>query len=519
VDVPDGGDNYKEGIVIHKALVGDPGDPGNYPGSILVNVPILKVHALTTLTNAIKNLGIGGWPICAGHDDDVRTPDWKYSYPPDVHPGMKAGVPGWKEDGVWKGHGVFHQRWYVVDADDEGMTLEITDTPNLGLDGTMVDMNLAIKSQVPYILHVVDAVKVIDLEHWGTGPGLSREEGLIFASEDPVALDLLCARYMFKNLPRGLISPDLFARGVPVPRYDETSGAIVTDPGVDSRLSRSTLFDYAAGRGLGKLKYHVLGVDKTTRPPRPLISKDGHFGRIERGKFVEIMTDESYFHMQSSLWHLQPTVLAYAKATDQLPGSTSNYYEEFMALDEDGDGMIDDSESGTNGGFECGLAAYGIAVNLMGKGEVNHGIFFQYSRTLKYADPSWNSGSGEWLRVVVDNFAVPVALQMATGPDTDEEGNPNIDPFFGIQYGTGADGVPKWPSLQFARYGLELSLIYDIMYANAKAYSEATGKAFTFYVPAFPPPPYYNPYGLPHVVETTDPTLVFTVRFDDGEVW
>jgi len=519
VDVPDGGDNYDE-IIIHKALVGDPGDLENYPGSVLVNSPILKVHAFTTLTNAIKNLGIGGWPSCAGHDDDPATYDWKYSYPPDIPAGIKGGVPGWKEDGVWKGHGVFHQRWYVVDANGEGMPLEITDTPNLGLDGTMVDINLAIRSQVPYILHVVDAVKVIDIDHTGGGTGLSREEGLIFASEDPVALDLLCARYMFKNLPGDPNSPDLFARGVPVPRYDEDSGTIVTDPGVDSRLLRSTLFDYAAGRGLGKVSYYVKGKDRAIAPAGRLVSKDGHFGKIERGKFVEVMTDELYFSSSNTLWDLQVTVLAYAQATDQLSGS--NYYDEFMAFDEDVNGIIDDSEVGKNGMYDCILAAFGIGLNLMGKGEVNHGIFFMYSRWLKYADPAWNVGSGDWLRLFLDGMAPSVALQMATGPDTDEKGNPNIDPFFGIQYGTGADGVPKWPSLQFARYGLEMSFIYDYMYANAVAYSEATGKGFTLYVPKsvpYFPPAGYNPQEIPNVVETKKRAKVFTVEFDDAEVW
>lgn len=518
VDVPDGGDNYDE-IIIHKALVGDPGDLDNYPGSVLVNCPILKVHIWTTLTNAIKNLGIGGWPMCAGHDGDTATYDWRYSYPADYPPGIKGGFSGWKEEGVWKGHGVFHERWYVVDANDEGMPVVITSTPSFGLDGTMVDINLAIKSQVPHILHIVDGVKVIDIEHSGSGTGLSREEGLIFASEDPVALDLLCARYMFKNVPRDPDSPDLFARGVPVPRYDGTLGAIVTDPGVDLRLLRSTLFDYAAGRGLGKVSYYVKGRDKTIWLgwPRPLlVSKDGHFGRVwwKYGGFRDVMTAELYFHMYGALSDLQPSVLAYAQATDDLTGS--NYYGEFMALDEEpSDDIIDDRELGKNGVCDCVLALLGIRLNLGGKGEVDHGTFFYNSRLLKYADPAWNLGRGDWLRVSMDTTAFAVALQMATGPDTGEEGNPNTDPFFGIQYGTGADGVSKWPSLQFARYGLEMSVIYEYMYASA----QRTGKGFTLYVPAFPPPPYYNPYGKPNVVETNDPAKVFTVLFADGEEW
>jgi len=524
VDVPGGGDNYSK-IVIHKALVGgDPNDLNdldNYPGCVLVNCPILKVHSLTTLTNAIKNLGIGVWPMRAGHDGDPSTYDWRYAYPPDVPPGVKGGFSGWMESGVWKGHGVFHERWYVVDANGEGMPSVITSTPSFGLDGTMVDMNLAIKSRVGYILHVVDAVKVIDIDHTGSGTGVARKEGLIFASKDPVALDLLCARYMFKNLPRDPNSPGTFARGVPVPHIDVDTGAIVTGPGVDLRLSRSTLFEYAEGRDLGKQSYYVKGKDVTIYPSRLLVSKDGHFGSVrwEWGNFRDIMTHELYFSMGGTLADLQPAVLGYAQATDKLSGS--KYHEEFMALDENRNGIIDDSELGRNGVCDCVLALLALKSNFIGKGEVNHGTFFYNSRLLKYADPAWNSGNGDWLRVPMDTTAFAVALQMATGPGTDEEGNPNIDPFFNIPYGAGDDGIPKWPSLQFARYCLEMSIIYDYMYASA----QRTGKGFNLYVPGGVPYfPIYRyrvgyTHGLENVNATDDPTMIFTVLFYDLEKW
>jgi hypothetical protein len=517
VDVPDGGDNYKQGIVIHKAIVGDPADPDNYPGSVLVNTPILKVHVWSILTNAIKNLGIGVWPMCTGHDNDPDTHDWRYSYPPDYPPGTKDGVPGWKEEGVWKGHGVFHQRWYVVKANDEGMPLKITDKPNMGLDGTMVDMNLAIKGQVPYVLHVVDAVKIIDIKHTGIPGAVPRKEGLILASEDPVALDLLCARYMFKNVPREPNSPHKFARAVPLPRYDEASGAIVTDQGVDERISRTRLFDYAARRGLGRLSYYVKGRDVTTTLSSPLVSKDGHLGKIENGEFVEIMTDHLYFHQGGSLWDLQPAVLAYAQATDQVSGA--NYYEEFMALDEDRNSIIDDRELGKNGLCACVLAAWSINLNLMGKGEANRGTFFNVSRLLKYADPTWNVGSVDSTRFFLDSIAFAIALQMAT----DKE-NKGQDPFFGIPYGA-VDGMPRWPSLQFARYRLEMFFIYVRMYPNAVEYSKKTEKGFKLYVPnkvPYAPPgkqPWvYNPKKVPYIVELdpTDPNYskrVFTAEF------
>jgi hypothetical protein len=230
-----------------------------------------------------------------------------------------------------------------------------------------------------------------------------------------------------------------------------------------------------------------------------------------------------YFHMQNTLWDLQPTVLAYAQATDQLSGS--NYHGEFMALDEDGNGSIDDLEFGTNGMWDCFLAGAAIAYNLIGKSEVNHGTFFVYSRFLKHAEPAWNVGSVDSMRIYMDTTAFTVASQLANGPE-------GTDPFFGIPYGTGDEGIPKWPSLQFARYGLEMSMIYDYMYSNAKAYSEQTGKPFRLYVPnSVPYAPAsasgkpllgYNPKGLPNVVEL-DPShadysrLVFTVEF--SEIW
>ena len=304
VPVPDGGDNYKEGIVIHKALIGDPNDLDNYPGNILINCPVLKVHALTVITNAIKNLGIGGWPMCAGHDHDPATHDWTYAYPHAYPPGMRGGVPGGEKKG-----GIYHARWYVEEANEEGMPLRITSAPNFGLDGTMVDINLAIKSQVPHILHIVDSVQAINVDHSGSGTGIAQDEGLIFTSKDPVALDLLCARYLFKNVPRDSLSPGRFVRTVPVPRYSKSQKAIVTRLGLDSRLSRSTLFGYSSGRGLGKLCYYVKGADTTVQKPARLASKDGHLGRIEQGKFEDIMTQELYFSQFNPL--LGPAVQQY----------------------------------------------------------------------------------------------------------------------------------------------------------------------------------------------------------------
>jgi hypothetical protein len=330
---------------------------------------------------------------------------------------------------------------------------------------------------------------------------------------------------MFKNVPGDPNSPGKFARAVPYPRYDKTSGAIVTEQGIEDRVSRATLFDYAASRGLGSLKYYVEGKDETTTVPSPLVSKDGHFGRIEDGGFVELMTDELFYSQGNNLYDLQPAVLAYAQATDELSGS--NYYEEFMALDDDGDGIIDDSESGKKGFEDGSHRIVGIGFSLIGKGEPEHAGFFISSRLMKYAEPTWNTGQVDSTKIIWDTQAFATAWRMAS--DRENEG---IDPFFDIPYGA-VDGKAKWPSLQFARYKADLSVIHDGMYPSVAAYAKKTGKSFKLYVPNNVPyapesspgkqPWSYNPEKRPNVVEL-EPTdrnfakLVFTAEFDD-EKW
>ena len=537
--VPDGGDNYPEGVVLHTALVGDPDDPNGYPGSVLVNCPILKVHCNAVITSAIKNLGIGGWPMRARHGDDPSNHDWLYAFPHAEPPGMKGGVPGGPNKG-----GVYHARWYVKKVNAEGMPLEITGIPNQGLDGTMVDINLAIRSQVPCMLHVVDAIRPVNLEHGGTGMGVALDEGILLASEDPVAVDLFSARYLFKTVPRNPASPATFERPLSIPRYDEALGAIVADGSVmDARVSRSRLFAYGAGRGLGQLAYHVEGVDQTTGVPLPLVTLDGHFGRVRDGRFEDVVTRELYYDVPKILWDLQPVVLAHARATDALTraalGYDSGYHAEFMALDEDGDGVVDDTEAGKAGLWDCQCAGGGIGLNLMARGEMHHGSFHAPSRILKFSDKAWNvdalNRTGqrvETMRIAVDTLAFNAALDMSRG-------EPGKDPFFGIPYGTGADGVSRWPSLQFARHVLEAAIIRTPLYEEARAHARETGQGFTLFVPAaapYFPGASYNPDGLPGIVAISaeellpdgspdpnhDPDFsakVFTAWFENGERW
>jgi len=95
IEVADGA-NFSS-ITLHKVVVGgDPDDADDlkaYPGSVLVNVPKLKVHQLTLLTAAIKNLGIGLYPMQVAEEGGEESFHWKYSIPYNTVPGLKAGIP------------------------------------------------------------------------------------------------------------------------------------------------------------------------------------------------------------------------------------------------------------------------------------------------------------------------------------------------------------------------------------------------------------------------------------------
>lgn len=475
VQVPDGGDNFSS-IVLHKAIVGD-GTP-YYPGCVLVNVPKMKMHVMTTHTICMKNLGIGGYPITSGEDDNQTTFDWFYSYPGEIPPGCSATPPCSSTTfPPCIKQRVPHSRFHF-DLDEDALPIPETLTDTAGMDGSMIDINLAINSQVPVRLHVVDGINAINLEP--VGSGIPTEEGLLLASDDPVALDLFCVRYLFKNLPKAFG----FARGVPIPVYEPNYppypyGAIITEPGADWVLSRATTFQYAQGRGLGNGTYYIEGKDRTTKTNASLVSQGGHFGKIEHNLFEELLANGYYFGGFSFLWHMQPTTLAYAQATDALTGS--NYISEFMALDENTDGMIDFSEVGDKGAFPVILGLQGIQYNMMVNGELMYGIFHFLSHMIKYSLPLWNSQGKDPFGIFIPSYAATAAMEMANGPEVPGE---TIDMFFGVPYGTGGDGMAKWPSLQFARYIIEMSLLYTSAYDLAYAHAAAgAGPGFTLYVP------------------------------------
>lgn len=547
VPVP-GGANYKE-ITLHKAIIGgDPSDPEDikdYPGCVLVNVPKLKVHNQALITNAIKNLGIGLYPMELPRDDSPGSTRWKYASAFKSFPTLKTEIP----------HEV------LVPKMDDKTNLPLRNekgeyivTRTAGMSGTMVDVIKATLNQNVLILHIIDAIEAINVDHMGMGMGQKVPEGFVFASLDPVALDLFCARYMFKNVPVSEARkvqkqeklPTDFLQKVPVARSDGKN--IISEEGFDSPIPRYGLFKYAEGRGIGQQKYYVVGWDAVAAVP--LASVEGHLGRVDNAKFTELITSCFYHNPGRILWCLQKTILSYMQANDRLTGSS--YYKQLMdAFDENGDGVLDYDENGRSGVYTPVMRQMAEAMRLWAVEKYGflHSSFLSRSTQLKYSDEKWNPQR--------HNFAsdyrlasMPTVSFMMSQLDME-----NPDTFIpSMTWGKG-----KWPSLQFAGfasvglsiYGMTFPLGVDLMslYGMAFQYADKilNGGSYTGspdrdsdlesankYVKAisdgaapldfvlYIPTGYGKSVGIniPNVEETDDPEKVFTARFNKGqEVW
>jgi len=547
VEVPDGA-NFKQ-ITLHKVIVGgdpeDPEDLRDYPGCVLVNVPRLKVHTQALFTNAIKNLGIGLYPMEVAHEDNPKSTHWKYSFPFKPNPTLKSEIP--------------HSVWFAEVDDETGLPRRGRDgkyivTKTAGLSGTMVDIVKAVQNQGVFSFHVVDAIETVNIRHDGFPESVKIPEGYVFASLDPVALDVLCARYLFKTVPMAEARmvqkeknlPIDFIQRVPLPQSDGKN--IVTRDGFDTPISRYHLFKYAEERGLGRQTYYVVGWDELKRCP--LGSLEGHLGRIEGRKFSEFLTSTLYYSGNKILWDLQTTILNYARANDQLTGSA--YFKLFMdAFDEDGDGVINYDEMGTKGFWHPFMRILANSWHPRGTDPYGYlqAAFQTGSRSLQYSNPRWNPSGDDFLQEMFLARACAVAFRMS---QVEEE---NRDPFFpAMTWGKG-----KWPSIQLAHYALMGALIYGLefprkvnlisLYGQAFQYADKKGngarytggielknilEAANVYIKAvsegsapldfvlYLPRGFGNMNGtrIPNIEETEEPDKIFTARFKNGqEVW
>ncbi len=542
-----GGVNFKE-VTLHKAIVGgdprDAKDLRDYPGCVLVNVPRLKIHTQALLTNAVKNLGIGLYPMEAASRENPDSTRWKYSFPFKPIPTLKSEIP--------------HSVWFAEVDDETGLPLrnekgEYKATKTGGLNGTMVDIVKAVQNQGVFWVHVVDAIETVNVRHDGYPESVKVPEGYAFAALDPVALDLLCARYLFKTVPMGEgrkaqqeknLKTDFLQR-VPLPRVEGSN--LITAYGYDSPIPRNDLFRYAQERGLGQQAYYVVGFDRVSQAP--LASLEGHLGKIEDGVFSELFTENLYFCGTKILWDLQETVLQYAKSNDQLTGSS--YHDVFLkAFDEDGDGVITYDEMGKNGSWHPLMRVFANTWQARGKDPYGllQSAFRTISQSLKFASSRWNPQGHDFAGDFMLVRACWLAFRMSQAQEERK------DPFFpSLTWGKG-----KWPSLQFAQYALGATSIYGLefpkranllsLYGFAFQYADKkmNGGKYTSLGPAtnpegiqnykedtakggalmdfmvFVPKGYGNLNGtrLPNIQETEDPGKVFTASFNQGrEVW
>ncbi len=545
IPVP-GGVNFQT-LTLHKAIVGgDPGDPRDrkaYPGCILVNVPKLKVHTNALFTNIIKNLGIGLYPMQFSRGGDCC---WEYANPHHPIPGMKGGIP--------------HQVW-VPEMNLETCLPQVDESGKLnlrktgGLTGTMVDIVKAVQNQDIFMIHIVDAIEATNLDHTGSEMARKEPEGLIIAGLDPVAADLFSARYIFSNVPleeaiKVPIDDDAggrFPQAVPLPSVEGSN--IITGKGYDCPLARDDCFEQAEARGLGKRIYHVVGRDLVT--DSPLISLNGHLGRVKDGTFVDVITKALYFDIFKFPWDLQRTVFGYLSAVDQLTGSSLKKI--FLeAFDENNDGVVSYWEKGQKGVGAIGLYLGGYSTSCLGAepmGFISGRVKTQMKR-LKLVDPQRNSHGYDFLR----EFSFGAVCMAAFRMSQVERESPDL--FIpSLTWGKG-----KWPSFQTAQFfSLGMSLYgqsfpfkvgFPSLYGSSVYYADLTQREgkylggsgrlpdseklrgyvaavqkgqdqpmdFIFYVPNG-----YESLGgssLPNVEATDDPAKILTVGFQGGrEVW
>lgn len=540
------GVNYKS-ITLHKAIVGgnpdDPDDRKAYPGCILINVPKFKVHAIAMFTNVIKNLGIGLYPMQFSKSGDYT---WDYSRPHTRIPGMKAGIP--------------HQVWVSEIDHNTGVPKQNQDGSYIvkktgGITATMIDIIRAVIDQDIFMVHVVDGIETINLDHQGIGIGKKCPEGVVFAGLDPVATDLLAARYMFSNVPL----KDALAVGLDdgsgghfpqiVPTAVVEGKNIVTGLDFDCCLARDKSIGVAEKRGLGKRKYYAVGHDVISGSP--FVSIHGHLGKVCAGIFSDVITTNLYFDVFKFPWDLQKTAFSYFDAVDTLTGSSLK--KEFLdAFDEDRDGVITYDEYGKKGIWGLFLNHGGETVSLLGNDPMGHLKGFFYSRTTmtKLSSPLLNSQGHDLMKEFYYGLACVAALQI-TQADMEMP-----DPFLpGLTFGKG-----KWPSFQLASYFFAATGLYGrefptklgspslygavLFYADLNqngghyagkirsapdpdgitryisdvAGGKVTPLDFTLYVPhGFES---VNGVPTPNIEATTDPAKVYTASFGGGrEVW
>ena len=540
------GVNYKS-ITLHKAIVGgdkeNPQDAKENPGCILINVPKFKVHAVSLFTNVIKNLGIGLYPMLFSSSGGCS---WDYSAPHKPLCGMKAGLP--------------HEVWVPVIDCETGVTQRdakgnYVTAKTGGLTATMIDVIKAVKEQDIFMMHIVDGVEAINKDHQGLGLGEKVGEGMVFASLDPVAVDLFCARYMFGNVPlKDAIEAGIedgnggyFPQAVPIPRLEGKN--IISSSGFDCPISREVLFEEAERRGLGVRKYYGVGFDSVAQ--KQLFTVKGHLGTEDGGEFTDLITGTMYYDMFKFPWDMQKSTFSYLEASDALAG-TSIKKELLDAFDDDGDEILTYKCFGKKGIWGTLLNLGADMVCKMGAERYGYlkDRYSFYATMLKNSDALFNEDKHDLLKEYLYAGACTAAFQISQlGMEFPDFFQPGL-----------VCGKGKWPSFRLAQFfhrgvmlfgqGFPYMIGFPSMYSAALVYADLTQNGgqyagriwsqpsatainqyvekarsgeikplqFTLYAPVG----YDTLFGkkIPNVQVVNDPAKVFTTEFANGEeVW
>jgi hypothetical protein len=401
------------------------------------------------------------------------------------------------------------------------------------------------------MLHIVDAIEATNVYHAGP-ESVPVPEGFVFVSTDPVAVDILSARYLFTMVPMAEVDkvrkehnlPSDVVQKVPLPRLE--GNGIVTGEGFDSPFSRYRAFKHCEARGLGRQQFYVVGSDLWQGGR--LASVGQRLGRVDGGVFTELLTSTMYYAMLKPMWDLQATCLAYLEANDRLTGS--DFKRTILeAYDENGDGVIDYSEKGRSG--FVGVVAHGARLMALDiePAEALKIRFLLGVVPLRLLRKEWNV-DGHYLG---EQGWIASALAKAFAMSQAQKESP--DPFFpGMTWGKG-----KWPSMQFAMhqqlctriYGQMFPGLFDVLispYGQAFRYSDikwngaqyctfeaiangedVVGKYHAALAQGADLLPFvlYVPRGfasvgnvrVPNVEETDNPELIFTASLNGEEVW
>jgi hypothetical protein len=468
---------------------------------------------------------------------------WKYSIPEAKIPFGKLKVP--------------HARWSL--QTDEDTLRPVRDskgnfiwTRTGGMEATFADGIQAVRGQKVMMLHIGDGIECCNIYH--SGPtGKIVPEGLVFASNDAVAMDNCAAHYLFNMVPmketekiqkQWGIKSDVIQK---TPFTKQEGKNIVTVEGYDSCYSRYHGLKHSEDRGIGRLDFYVTGKDLWKGGD--LASVNGHLGRVDNDKFTDLVTTTAYHASGKPLMDFQTALMSYLELNDKLTGATHKQ-QLLKHQDENGDGIIDYLEGGKNAGTMAGFLY--MQVLMSSKADPLQAMKLRYLFSMipsKWIHKEWNTEGLE----TGEQGMMGQAVARAYGMSQAKVENP--DPLYpGRAWGNG-----KWPSMQYVFELMKYARVYGPMFPNridtmmspygqaftyadvkwngSKYYNlEALKKGediignyhkaiakgekplpFTIYVPAG-----YGSYSgrqIPNIEETDKPELIFTANFGGKESW